>query len=150
MITKTLLFLVLVLITTTITNSYFTSHYSPIFAQKQQNQPVAPNNNTQNGSNNSNQQLPNDVQQAPTQTSEQDNYNSAVTKILNQMNAPLNKTLPQSITTSLGTEPENKDNWIMANHDIYNTRSSNQTIIGKDNVANLQVKWVFSDSAGIE
>jgi alcohol dehydrogenase (cytochrome c) len=150
MITKTLLFLVLVLITTTITNSYFTGHYSPIFAQQQQNQSNSPNNNAQNESNNSNQQLPNDEEQAPTQTSEQDNFNSAVTKILNQMNAPLNKTLPSSTTTSLGTEPENKDNWIMANHDIYNTRNSNQTIIGKDNVANLQVKWVFSDSAGIE
>ena len=66
------------------------------------------------------------------------------------MNAPLNKTLPSSSNTSLGTEPENKNNWIMANHDIYGTRSSNQTIIGKDNVANLQVKWVFSDNAGIE
>ena len=32
----------------------------------------------------------------------------------------------------------------------YGTRSSNQTILGKDNVANLQVKWVFSDNAGIE
>src|SRR6185437_7411378 len=92
MITKTLLFLVLVLITTTITNSYFTGHYSPIFAQQQQNQSNSPNNNAQNESNNSNQQLPNDEGQAPTQTSEQDNFNSAVTKILNQMNAPLNKT----------------------------------------------------------
>ena len=35
------------------------------------------------------------------------------------MNAPLNKTLPPSTTTtSLGTESENKNNWIMANHDI--------------------------------
>jgi alcohol dehydrogenase (cytochrome c) len=150
MLTKTLLFLVLVLIPTTITNNYLTGHFSPIFAQKQQNQSNISNNNAQNRSNNSNQQLPNDEEQAPTQTSEQDKFNSVVTKIMNQMNAPLNKTLPSSTTTSLGTEPENKDNWIMANHDIYNTRSSNQTIIGKDNVANLQVKWVFSDNAGIE
>jgi glucose dehydrogenase len=71
-----------------------------------------------------------------------------MTKILDQMNAPLNKTLPPSTTTSLGPEPENKNNWIMANHDIFGTRSSNQTIIGKDNVANLHVKWIFNDDAG--
>jgi glucose dehydrogenase len=51
--------------------------------------------------------------------------------------------------TSLGTEPSNKNNWIMTNHDIFGTRSSNQTMIGKDNVDKLHVKWVFSDSAGI-
>jgi alcohol dehydrogenase (cytochrome c) len=66
------------------------------------------------------------------------------------MNAPLNKTLPSSTSTPLGTEPKNKDNWIMTNHDVYNTRSSNQTTIGKDNVDKLQVKWIFNDNKGIE
>lgn len=47
------------------------------------------------------------------------------------------KVLPKSNATSLGTEPENKDNWITANHDIFGTRHSNQTTIGKDNVTNL-------------
>jgi hypothetical protein len=57
------------------------------------------------------------------------------------MNAPLNKTLPPSTTTtSLGTESENKNNWIMANHDIFGKRSGNQTILGKDNVDKLQIK----------
>ena len=46
--------------------------------------------------------------------------------------------------TDLGTEPEHKDNWITANHDIYGTRSSNQTTIGKDNVNELQIKWIFN------
>ena len=36
---------------------------------------------------------------------------------------------------------ENKDNWVLINHDIYGTRNSNQTTIGKDNVDKLQVKW---------
>jgi len=54
------------------------------------------------------------------------------------------KILSSSNTTTLGTEPENKDNWITANHDIYGTRHSNQTTIGKDNVNQLQVKWIFN------
>ena len=84
------------------------------------------------------------------QVSEQKKYNAQVTKVLNHMNAPINKTLPSSTTTSLGTEPNNENNWITANHDIFGTRHSNQTIIGKDNVANLQVKWIFNDPSGIE
>jgi len=47
-------------------------------------------------------------------------------------------------STDLGTEPEHKDNWITANHDIFGTRNSNQTTIGKDNVKDLQVKWIFN------
>jgi outer membrane protein assembly factor BamB len=43
----------------------------------------------------------------------------------------------------LGTEPENKDNWITPNHDIYRTRHSNQTTIEKDNVNQLQIKKIF-------
>jgi glucose dehydrogenase len=55
------------------------------------------------------------------------------------------KALPKSSNnTSLGIEPENKNNWITANHDIFGTRNSNQTIIGKNNVNNLQVKWIFN------
>jgi PQQ-like domain len=161
MYAKNLLFLAsLIIVTTTITYSCLASNpFNQIFAQQQQNKSNTSNNitnnitNTQNESNPSNQQqsqLPNDEEQAPTSIPEQEKYNSEVTKILDQMSAPLNKTLPSSSNTSLGTEPENKNNWIMANHDIYGTRSSNQTIIGKDNVANLQVKWVFSDNTGIE
>ena len=44
------------------------------------------------------------------------------------------KLLPRSVTADLGTEPEHKNDWITANHDIFGTRSSNQTVIGKDNV----------------
>ena len=59
------------------------------------------------------------------------------------------KELPKSITT-LGTEPEHKNDWITANHDIFGTRNSNQTIIGKDNVNKLQVKWIFHSDFPIE
>jgi alcohol dehydrogenase (cytochrome c) len=163
MFTKPLTYLILALIITIITNSSLLGNFiSKISAQEaqQQNQinvlnsstsTNASNKNPQNAENQqANQQLPNDEEQAPTQMQEQEKFNSEVTKVLDQMNAPINKTLPSSTTTSLGTEPNNKNNWIMTNHDIFGTRSSNQTMIGKDNVDKLQVKWVFSDSAGIE
>jgi alcohol dehydrogenase (cytochrome c) len=35
----------------------------------------------------------------------------------------------------------NKNNWAIVNHDLYGSRSSSQTIIGKDNVDKLEVKW---------
>src|SRR5213080_2973738 len=47
--------------------------------------------------------------------------------------------LPKSKQTELGTEPQNQDNWITANHDIFGTRSSNQTVIGKDSVNKLEI-----------
>ena len=36
------------------------------------------------------------------------------------------------------------------NHDIYGTRYSNQTIINKDNVATLQVKWRLINDVEIQ
>jgi alcohol dehydrogenase (cytochrome c) len=60
------------------------------------------------------------------------------------------KLLPQSTNTTFGTEPENKDNWITANHDIAGTRNSNQTTIGKENVDRLQVKWILQNDRPIE
>ena len=38
-------------------------------------------------------------------------------------------------------DSKNKNNWITVNHDIYGTRYSNQTVINKENVGNLQFKW---------
>jgi alcohol dehydrogenase (cytochrome c) len=38
-------------------------------------------------------------------------------------------------------DSKNKNNWITINHDIYGTRYSNQTVINKENVGNLQFKW---------
>src|SRR6187200_2960600 len=45
---------------------------------------------------------------------------------------------------------KNADNWIMVNHDIYGTRNSNQTIINKENVATLQIKWRLINDVEIQ
>jgi alcohol dehydrogenase (cytochrome c) len=49
----------------------------------------------------------------------------------------------EALTSSNDTTPiqENKNSWVLINHDIYGTRNSNQTTIGKDNVDKLQIKW---------
>ena len=52
--------------------------------------------------------------------------------------------------SQLGTESKNNNNWITVNHDIYGTRSSNQTIIKKDNVAALKVKWRLINDEAIQ
>jgi alcohol dehydrogenase (cytochrome c) len=51
--------------------------------------------------------------------------------------------MAEGSTTSNVTTPvyEYKDNWALINHDLYGTRSSNQTSIVKDNVDKLQLKW---------
>jgi plastocyanin/outer membrane protein assembly factor BamB len=60
------------------------------------------------------------------------------------------KVLPKSTNTDAGLEPNHKDDWVTANHDIYYTRSSQQTTIGKDNVNKLQVKWILNSDFPIE
>jgi alcohol dehydrogenase (cytochrome c) len=60
------------------------------------------------------------------------------------------KVLPKSSNTTLGTETKHQNDWITANHDILGTRSSPQTIIGKNNVNKLQVKWIFHSDFPIE
>ena len=58
---------------------------------------------------------------------------------------------PNSFNFSdLGIEAKNMNNWIMVNHDIYGTRNSNQTIINKENVATLQVKWRLINDVEIQ
>ena len=42
------------------------------------------------------------------------------------------------------------DNWTMVNHDNSMSRHSNQTAIGKDNVNQLEVKWILNTGATIE
>ena len=51
--------------------------------------------------------------------------------------------MAEVLASSNDTAPihEKNDSWVLINHDIYGTRSSNQTTIGKDNVDKLQVKW---------
>jgi len=60
------------------------------------------------------------------------------------------KTLPKSISSDTGLETKNIDNWITANHDIYGTRSSNQTTLSKNNVNTLQPKWILKSEFPIE
>ena len=52
-----------------------------------------------------------------------------------------NRSSSDPFTSELGTGSKNNNNWITVNHDMYATRSSNQTVIKKDNVNALQVKW---------
>ena len=46
-----------------------------------------------------------------------------------------------TITGYAVDETRNNNDWDFVNHDIHGTRNSNQTIIGKDNVDKLEVKW---------
>ena len=44
-------------------------------------------------------------------------------------------------TIDSNTSNSNDNNWLTVNHDLHGTRSTNQTIINKDNVDSLGVKW---------
>lgn len=78
-------------------------------------------------------------------------HNSSTTETShNHPMQPLDLSSSTSTTTSLGTEFEHKNDWITANHDIFGTRSSNQTIIGKNNVNKLRVKWILPNEFVIE
>ena len=57
---------------------------------------------------------------------------------------------PKSSNSDTGIDTKNTNNWITVNHDIYGTRSSNQTIINKENVAKLQVKWRLTNDVEIQ
>ena len=53
---------------------------------------------------------------------------------------------PVLVESDTGTEQKDENNWIQVNHDVYGTRNSNQTVITKNNVDKLQVKWrLFND-----
>jgi alcohol dehydrogenase (cytochrome c) len=56
----------------------------------------------------------------------------------------------RKVHSDTGIETENKNNWITVNHDIYSTRSSNQTIISKENVSQLKVKWTLFNDVEIQ
>jgi len=52
-------------------------------------------------------------------------------------------------TPTVGTGGQGAD-WPMTNYDPTMSRSSPQTIIGKNNVANLKVKWILNTNYPIE
>ncbi len=56
----------------------------------------------------------------------------------------------KSFNSDIGIETKNTNNWITVNHDIYGTRSSNQSIINKENVAKLQIKWRLINDVEIQ
>jgi alcohol dehydrogenase (cytochrome c) len=96
-------------------------------------------------------------QQQPQQQATQNNATTATTTSTTAgggggFTVPLHPTtfeiLPKSNETDLGTEPEHKDDWITANHDHFGTRNSLQTTIGKNNVSQLQVKWILNNDNG--
>jgi alcohol dehydrogenase (cytochrome c) len=60
------------------------------------------------------------------------------------------KALSKLFNSDIGVEAKNKNNWITVNHDMYGTRGSNQTIIKKDNVDTLQVKWRLINDVEIQ
>lgn len=51
---------------------------------------------------------------------------------------------------TLGTEKTNNNNWLSVNHDVFGTRSSNQTAIGKNNLDKLQIKWILNTPNMVE
>jgi glucose dehydrogenase len=77
-------------------------------------------------------------------------YNNNNTSNNNSNSNNYSISLQKSKQTELGTEPQNHDNWITANHDIFGTRSSNQTVIGKDSVNKLEIKWRLNNDFDIE
>jgi alcohol dehydrogenase (cytochrome c) len=44
----------------------------------------------------------------------------------------------------------NDDEWVTVNHDLYGTRSSNQTIINEENVDSLRIKWQIVNNFEIQ
>ena len=50
--------------------------------------------------------------------------------------------------SDLGTEEKNTNK--LVNHDVYGTRHTNQTLINKENVASLQVKWRLINDVEIQ
>jgi alcohol dehydrogenase (cytochrome c) len=52
--------------------------------------------------------------------------------------------------TGNNTSNSNDDWWSTVNHDLYGTRSTNQTIINKENVDSLEVKWQIVNNFEIQ
>lgn len=70
--------------------------------------------------------------------------------VSNNSNNNTSTTGTNTFNTELGTESKNNNNWITINRDIYGTRYSNQTIINKENVANLKIKWRLINDVEIQ
>ncbi|MDQ2685368.1 MAG: hypothetical protein M3Y25_05950, partial [Thermoproteota archaeon] len=73
-----------------------------------------------------------------------------VPKSVNDHNVSFNRNTTLQVTSETGMEIENKNNWIFVNHDVFGTRNSNQTEIGKSNVDELEVKWRLNNTFEIQ
>lgn len=114
-------------------------------------------NSSSNNSNNSTTSSQQNASQnsAGGQTGAQNNTNQQQTNTSAQSfvyrtHATAFKLLPHSTKSEMGIESKNKDNWIAFNHDIFGTRTSAQTTIGKNNVNELQVKWILNTGFPVE
>src|SRR5919109_3303239 len=56
----------------------------------------------------------------------------------------------KSFNSDFAVETKNVNNWVTVNHDVYGTRSSNQTIINKENVVKLHIKWRLVNDVEIQ
>lgn len=73
-----------------------------------------------------------------------------VPKVAANNNLTHTQIITESTDTTLGTEIDHQNDWTTANHDIFGSRDSNQTIIGKDNVNKLHIKWILPAEFAIE
>src|ERR687888_67527 len=91
-----------------------------------------------------------DTVMASTTTIEVTKQNLSLDQNIPGLKYGYNSSSLKPFSSELGTESKNNNNWITVNHDIYGTRSSNQTIIKKDNVGALQVKWRLINDVEIQ
>ena len=91
-----------------------------------------------------------DTVMASTTTIEVTKQNLSLDQNIPGLKYGYNSSSLKPFSSELGTESKNNNNWITVNHDIYGTRSSNQTIIKKDNVGTLQVKWRLINDVEIQ
>ncbi len=106
----------------------------------------AANNGTGNTSSNNNNTPQNSSQNPQSNTTSQ---SSSAEGFPYRTSATAFKILSSS-KSDLGVEKANKNNWVTANHDIYGTRHSMQTTIDKNNVKDLQVKWILNSAFPME
>src|SRR6476660_4830144 len=57
---------------------------------------------------------------------------------------------PRPAQSATDIDHKDENHWIHVNHDIYGTRNSNQTVITKNNVGTLQVKWTLYNDFEIQ
>jgi alcohol dehydrogenase (cytochrome c) len=80
----------------------------------------------------------------------EDSINPIKSPEQNISNTKTIENLLKAFNSDLGTEVKNKNNWITINHDIYGSRYSNQTVIEKNNVAKLHIKWRLTNNVEIQ